>query len=613
VHQLPADDGSTRAELVERLVQHLSDPEHLVQVLQALTDAQRRALMEVGAAGGQTRGFLLARKHGDVLDDLLARGLLFRTFTAAGPRRGELFAAPDEVLELLPASPEADALAEPPPPTEAPAERRATDPAFNVFTLASFVVRQPRGLNEAAFAEEVRGWVEEPGGWPWQERWTFFRHLGQAAALFSRRADGGLALASPLPDLLSDPPALRERLWRAYMRDREWSELARASVPLGPTLAEQVDASSLRAAILNQLARLPEGAWITLDDIVDWMRRAAPIFLREQLDVRSAALTDPTSGEPLLDQPSAWSRIEAPLVRYTLLGPLYWLGVVATSPTGDRVALTRAGSGLLRTQTAEILARPSEPCVWQADGRLLAPPRADLGALLQAERYLVLEERGRPSRYRLERERVAVALAVGGSVDECRELLERLCEAHLPAQVGADLDTWGERFGALALRPAVLLDARSEADLEAVATLRGVRTLIKRRLGPSAAEVAASDALEVASALRSAGHLPRVDAALWLMAGRRAYAGLVDEQVLEFLLVSLLAFQRARPEQLAELEGAPSLIERLEGLFPGERLAALRTAADRLAGDIPSPRPSPRGRGKWRSASPRGRGRAQRG
>jgi hypothetical protein len=152
--------------------------------------------------------------------------------------------------------------------------------------------------------------------------------------------------------------------------------------------------------------------------------------------------------------------------------------------------------------------------------------------------------------------------------------------------VASDLETWGERFGALSLRPAVVLEARVEPDLDAAVEIRAVRALVKRRLGPTTGEVAASDALEVASALRAAGHLPRVDAALWLMAGRRAYAGLVDEQVLEFLLVSLLAFQAARPEQLAELEGAPSLIERLEGLFPGERLAGLREAAGRLAGQL---------------------------
>jgi len=91
----------------------------------------------------------------------------------------------------------------------------------------------------------------------------------------------------------------------------------------------------------------------------------------------------------------------------------------------------------------------------------------------------------------------------------------------------------------------------------------------------------------IAVALREGGHLPRIDAALRLASEpRRAYAGLIDEQVLEFLLVALLAFQRARPEYLGELEGSASLLERLERQFPPERLAHLRAAAVRLAGEL---------------------------
>jgi hypothetical protein len=83
-----------------------------------------------------------------------------------------------------------------------------------------------------------------------------------------------------------------------------------------------------------------------------------------------------------------------------------------------------------------------------------------------------------------------------------------------------------------------------------------------------------------------------VDAALRLAAEpRRAYAGLVDEQVLEFLLVSLLAFQAAQPERLGELEGALSLLERLERQFPPQRLGQLRAAAARLAGELDAARP----------------------
>jgi hypothetical protein len=114
-----------------------------------------------------------------------------------------------------------------------------------------------------------------------------------------------------------------------------------------------------------------------------------------------------------------------------------------------------------------------------------------------------------------------------------------------------------------------------------------VRRLIRTRLSPTLAEVPAADALELASVLRQTGHLPQVDAALRLSAdARRAYAGLVDQQVLEFLLVSLLAFRATRPESLAALEGSSGLLERLEHQFPPERLRELRVAAARLAGEL---------------------------
>src|SRR5207302_11047285 len=139
----------------------------------------------------------------------------------------------------------------------------------------------------------------------------------------------------------------------------------------------------------------------------------------------------------------------------------------------------------------------------------------------------------------------------------------------------------------VAVRPAVLIEARSAAELDEAIADERVRPFVRARIGPMVAEVPAGDVLELAAKLREAGHLPRVDAALRLAAEpRRAYAGLVDVQVLEFLLVSLLAFQRARPEQLAQLEGSLTLLERLERQFPRERLGELRAAADHLAGEL---------------------------
>ena len=121
-----------------------------------------------------------------------------------------------------------------------------------------------------------------------------------------------------------------------------------------------------------------------------------------------------------------------------------------------------------------------------------------------------------------------------------------------------------------------------------------MRPFVRERLAPTVVEIAAADALELAAALRAGGQLPRVDAALRLAAEpKRAYAGLVDEQVLEFLLVSLLAFQVAWPERLSELEGSTALLERLEHQFPPARLSELRARGAAAGGRL----------GKWRASA----------
>jgi hypothetical protein len=573
VHGLVHDDGTTHDELVERLTERLLDPVYLEQQLSELSDAERATLVAACANDGELRGFLVDRDYPGVSEALLERGLLFRTFAVAGPLRGEIFAVPEEFLALLP---EPADMGAPPAGDAAPAERRASDPGFSLFALVSALTRAGGNLEQ-----DVREWSEEPGSWQWEARWTFLRHLAQAAGLLVRRADGSVGPGPSLARLLDDPPALAERLWRTYLHDRGWSELeqALAGGQERERGAELADTVGLRQALVDIVQTLPAGAWIAFEAFSGWVRRARSAAIREQLNTRGLVVLDSAS----------WANLEAPLLRYAVFGPLYWLGVMSGSADGLNLA---------RRVTVPA---PAEACYWEG-AELIAPPRAQLGTLFEAERYLVLNQRGRPSRYHLVQAHVAAALGAGGSIAECRRLLRRLTQTELPEAVDARLVAWEERFGALGVRPAVLVEARSAGELDAAVEDERVRPLIRGRLGPTVAEVAAADVLELAAALRDGGHLPRIDAALRLAAEpRRAYAGLVDEQVLEFLLVSLLAFRLARPEVLGELEGAHTLLERLERQFPPERLRELRAAAARLAGDLSAhgsvrPRPKPRRR-----------------
>jgi hypothetical protein len=597
VHGLLYDDGTTRAELIERLAERLRDPAYLQEQLDGLTADEGAALRDARASGGEQRGFLLDRDHPGAAEALIDRGLLFRLFAAAGPLRGELFTVPDELLALLPVPPalEAPPTGEPPP---ASVERRASDPAFSLFCIASALRRRADSLEH-----EVRAWSEEPGGWDWDARWEFLRHLALSAGLHVHQADGALVPGPTLGRLLDDPPALASRLLRTYLRDRAWSELTQAGIPDGDELA---DSAQLRRALVEVVQTLPEGAWTSFDAFSAWAQRTRPSVVREQLNARGIVLLESQD----------WASFEHRLLRYVLLGPLYWLGVVGLSADGrhiSRRATLRsragaapapgpAGQSVASTPGASKADRSvgqSEACFWEGVAELVAPARADLGTLLEAERYLVLHERGRPSRYHLVQAHVAAALGSGGSIADGRRLLLKLTRGALPEIVEERLTAWEQRFGALSVRPAVLLEARSAAELDDAIADERVRPFMRTRLGTTVVEVPAAQALELAAALRDGGHLPRVDAALRLSADpRRAYAGLIDEQVLEFLLVSLLAFQHAQPEQLAALEGSIVLLERLERQFPPRRLAELRAAADRLAGKLSSAPPPPRSKSK---------------
>ena len=128
VHGLLHDDATTRGELIERLADRLLDPNYLAEQLDRLADDERATLMAARASGGELRGLLVERDHPGAGEALIERGLLFRIFAAAGPLRGEVFEAPQEVLALLPPPPAVDAPPAGEPPSRTPRERSSVQP-----------------------------------------------------------------------------------------------------------------------------------------------------------------------------------------------------------------------------------------------------------------------------------------------------------------------------------------------------------------------------------------------------------------------------------------------------------------------------------------------------
>ena len=601
-HGVPVSEPPARAELIDALLARLRASGYLADFIARLDPAARDALALVAADAGQSRGFVLERQlrqsldcdeHAarEILSSLGTLGLLYRVFQATGADRGELFVLPDELTHLLPPPSPSNAA---PSPVPDPLEIRACRPVFVLFSLASFLRRwhwrparpHPAGGQLAALEQETGDLVAElPGRTP-RERWTLFAHLAVLLGLL-RRDEAGLDLTDEFDDWLALGGGAAHRLWTTYVASERWNDLERAGSGAERFAGRTRAHREARAALLKVLRSLPIGVWLLLSDVERAIRDQAPDFLREGFDAATARLLDLQSGEVLAGAES-WERVERPLVEYVLAGPLYWLGVVQWGrgpDTWDRIRLTDAGAAWL-AESDPALAEPSNPIELTADLGLIAPADCDLTLLWRLEPYFDLARRGPPSLYALTRTSFARGLDAGGSTRALRDLLERAAAGPVPVAFRAALARWDARAGRFKVRPIVALLAEDEAELtDALRQLEG-SGLVGERLGPRAAAVSAARAADLAAALERLGHLPDVDAALRLMAGRRAYAALVDQDTLEALLFSI-RFARAIDRTLAdEIPHAERLLRRLEqalGPISAARIARrARAAARRL-------------------------------
>jgi hypothetical protein len=608
-HQVPLPESPARAEVLRVLAERLLQPGYLAQRVANLAEVERAALALVVAEGGQVRSLALERelRHrqgsdlaaAELLAGLLQSGVLFRAFQATGADRGEVYVAPSELNQLVPPPPPSTRPTL--PPVEPPAETRRCSPSFNLFAMASFVRtwRQTAaagrpgaatgGQLDALSAETAELTVELPGRTP-RERWTLLGHLGLRLGLFARE-EGGLQPTERVPEWLGQGEAGERQLWLSYLNSEQWNDLERAGSGDARFVGRTADSGVSRAQFVELIRVLPVDQWVPASDVETLVRELAPDFLREGFEVSSSRLVDLESGDELVGTAS-WERVEGPLVKYLLGGPLFWLGVVEwglANQGWDRLRVTSAGRAWLEGSD-EALWPALDPIELTEERQIIAPERCDLALLWDLEPYLELQRRGPPSVYELKRASFARGLEAGGTLDELRKLLERAALGLLPPAFDQALDRWAGRAGRFRLRPIVVLTSEDEAEMTAFLEKLQDTGLVRERLGPKATSITPARAGDVADALGRQGQLPELDAALRLMAGRRAYPALVDQQTLEALLFCIRLVKAIKPALAAEIPHADRLTQRLEqalGPIVAPRLARrARALARQLRADL---------------------------
>ncbi len=543
---LAAGRAELRRELIDRLEPLLADPTAGRTRLEGLPEPGRVLLAEIGAhagalSGGRARRWLefslgvTPAVAEALIGSLVAEGLLFRTFRASGPERGEWLAVADELLPLLPRPRQPER----PAPVRAveSAEVARGDPLLDLLALVE-ALRRSGGVvePEQLHALPRAGAAELDELLPAGERWRFLAWLALRLGWLARRG-GRLQATERFREALAAPEPAWSQLWRGYLSQPGWDERRRLG---GPPLPEPRRA---REAILDALLELGTD-WYDCSALADWIAACSPGL----------------GPEPASDKAAVSARDVAV---YVLAGPLRWLGLLAiVRQPGGAVAcrLGEVGRALLRGEPAASSDR-SIPGQIDPSGRVVVGADTDLLSLSVLCRYLEPTEAG----WRLSRASFVAGLQAGGSGDDAVQRLAGVAGARA-AHWEMELRRWEAEARGGALRPMLLLDLQQHPDGGRLLADPQVRRLIARPLGPGEALIRPDDA----EALRA----------------RLLALGVVLEPGAAAVAVRPLAGERVGRQELALAAALLELVprSRLRRIARGE-LEALRARLGRLAGE----------------------------
>jgi hypothetical protein len=191
-------------------------------------------------------------------------------------------------------------------------------------------------------------------------------------------------LLRPVPGLTLDwlqsgPWPQWSAVARAWMQSTQWNDLNIVStLQPDPIAGWPGDPLKARRKVLTMLQQCVPDTWYTVEDFVTYMRDHATDFLRPDGDYNSKVPRDARTDVPLRGFES-WDIVEGMLIRFMLIGPLTWLGLVDwgkmaswLSPIAFR--LSGAGAALLELGSAPNLSE-TPPVRLEHGGELIVPRR----------------------------------------------------------------------------------------------------------------------------------------------------------------------------------------------------------------------------------------------
>lgn len=501
---------------LQELVQQINDPEQIVEIVESLPPSAKDALDALVENGGWMAWARFIRAYGELrevgpgrrdrekpyLDPispaemLWYRGLIGRDFLRRGGVLQECAYIPDDLLAYLP------------PVTPAGPEPlgRAASPGemAHVMLVNDRILDHTCTLLAALRLEEPE---KSPALKDWQPPFNVVHALLAAMKLITSTEQPVAEDAKPFLEM----PRGEALTWLV----KGWRESALFNeLRLMPGLvcegAWQNDPKATREKILALLSEVPEGAWWCLNAFIEAVFKREPDYQRPSGDFDTWLIQDAESGDSL-GGIQHWQKVDGALLRYTITGPMHWLGLMdlASPSPGEEVTAFRFSSwaeNLLLGKPLAGLSPEDEKISAHSDGSLDVPRLAPRLARYQISRFCLWEDETEAFyRYQLAPASLETASEQGLRIFHLEKLLIRYGGDPPPSLVQA-LRRWDQFGGEAHIHPGIVLRVQTPQILQALLETPAGR-FIDDPLGPTSALVHPGAEKKLAKALARLGYL----------------------------------------------------------------------------------------------------------
>lgn len=499
--------GTDRSRAIAELVPALTLV-NLVQEIDYLDPDEAAAVRELVRLGGRAPVAVFARDFGDIrmmgpgrlereepwldpispAEGLWYRGYLYRGFDETAEGTIEFYYLPQEFLAQFGRPDHAKPAEEPggdtlaavePPPAVREAVTDAVDDLTTLLALAQRTGLRPEKLPDLA------GLLVNPD----RDRRSLLLTLATEMSLL-RRTNDLLRPARPAIDWLRQSREAQLRVLVDAWSRSIWNELRHTPGLLCEGESWQNDPLPARTALMDAVP--VDDRWYRLDDVVDLIKRRDPDFQRPDGNYDTWFIRDATTDE-FLSGFENWDRVERPLLRFLVQGPLFWLGMVELSAADGLEATYRLTPRALAWLGDEPPAEDEVrvPFIVQPEGILIVPFNANRYDRFQAARIAEPEPLapGKPYRYRLLPSSLTEARDQGITLERILEFLEKGSGRPVPAGIRRGLTRWAERGVEGRLQSVVVLRVADPAIIETLRANAKTRDFLGESLGELAVAV----------------------------------------------------------------------------------------------------------------------------